>query len=241
MLGASGWASFTLWERTTQASVSATPEADPRLEQLVADGYAHLAADELDVAKEKLNKAVGANASEPRAQEGLVLVAVRRAERRYWEVSLDGAEDKRAQRLEELDHAVHEAREVIANVRRAITDPSTLARIGMAERRLNTMLVVAFASLGAPERAQGALSARLSTHPQRKLLEDFVGVAPKAPAPATSASASASAAVSASAPAPTYRPPTGQHHGYEPHYEFDNEPQMHDKPKTPGELEIPME
>ena len=246
MLGVSGWASFTLYERTTQAAVGDPAPVNPRVEQLVAEGFKHLAADELEIAAEKLNQAVGAVAGDPRANEGLVLVFVRRAERVYWELAL--TREPNPQLIEKLDDAVHKARETIANVRRSVTDQPTLDRIGMQERHLNTLLVVAFVRAGANERARGALAARLATHPQHKLLESFVGASPL---PAASGSASAAPSAAASAPTatpPGMQPPVVRPPGvppsypgssYEPHYEFDNEPAMKDKPKTEGELLLP--
>ncbi len=243
MLGASGWASFTLYERTTRASDLAVTATDPRLEKLLAEAYAQLTIDELDSASDKLVSAKGIASKDARVHEGLVLVAVRRAERIWWELRLAGNAEGTAKRLRDLDGAVHDAREVIADARRNASDPLAVDRIGMHERRLNTMLVIAFAASGATERARGALAARLTAHPQRALLEAYVGASPS---PAASTSSSASAAPSAATaapmiPSPPQRTPSryGTSGSYEPPFELDHEPAMKDQPKTPGELEMP--
>lgn len=243
MLGASGWASFTLYERTTSASVMPQAPADPRLEQLVAEAYKHLAVDEVDVARDKLGQAAGLDESDPRVQEGLVLVAVRSAERAWLEHRLAGAGEARSKRLDDLDHAVHAAREIIAIARRKTADAPALERIGMVERQLNTLLVLAFMSDEQHDRARGVVGARLSTHPQRALIEGYVGSSAHSP-PAASASASgATAPATASAPPPPAPPSWGSGYNpqpYEPHYELDQEPSMKGKPKTAGELELPV-
>lgn len=246
MLGGSGWASFTLYERTTRASVAAEAPANARVEQLVAEAYEHLAVDELDVAREKLNQAAGLAEADARVQEGLVLVAVRSAERVWLEHRLATDAGARAKHLDELDQSVHAAREIIAVARRKSTDPPMLERITMAERQLNTMLVLAFMSDEKSDRARGVVGARLATHPQRALIDGYVGSAP-APPPAASASSSG-ATTPATASAPPVPPPPSwgnpqpyyNPQPYEPHYELDHEPNMKGKPKTTGELELPV-
>ncbi len=241
MLGASGWASFTLYERTTRAGAAADAPADPRVEQLVTEGYQHLAVEELELARDKLNRAAGLAGQDPRVQEGLVLVAVQSAERAWLAHRLEGEGGEGRKRLEELDHAVHAAREVIATARREVGDPLAVERINLAEQRLNTLLVLAFMRAGHDDRARGVLGARLSRHPQRALLERFVGGGGD-PGPAASATASPSASPSSSTPGPTVPKPgpgPGWNQPYEPHYEFDREPKMGTQPKTPGELQLP--
>jgi hypothetical protein len=235
LLAASGWAGFTVYERVTKDRATVVqPEAgnDSSVDALVTEAYQALAVDKLDEAAQKLEKAAATAPADARVEEGLVLVAVRRCERTYLSLTLgEHADGKRRELAEQLDEEVHRAREIIAQARRTVRDASALERIKLHEREINTELVLAFVRAGDLDRARGALSARLSDHPQADLLKAYVGAAPVASA---SASASASATPSAAVPA-TARPPAVP---YSPHYELLDEPNMSDH-HTPGELVIP--
>jgi hypothetical protein len=246
MMGAAGWAAYTVKERGLLGpQISAEPTVDARLETFIGDAQMKLVAGDLVGAGEQFQKASGVNESDPRVREGLVLVDVAKAEVLWWKLSLDqhDAAAHRALALQ-LDAAVDRARETIANARRELTNEPLRAHLELYERRLNIFVVVAFKQIGDVERAQGALGARLASHPQLALLKAYVGAAKDGEnegsggaQPAASASASATAAPSASAPPTQVASDPQQRDRREQHYEFNDEPTH--PPKTHGELELP--
>jgi hypothetical protein len=206
MLVLSGWATATLWERTSRpAPAPAEPTAKPA-DAALSVAYEHLANDELEQAQQQLSLG---DPSDPRIQEGLVWVAVRRAERLGTEHERQRAcgekcRDEAEKTLQALDHAVHDAREVIAKARRSTEDVVTLARIRMLDQRIHTVLVFAFVAAGELDRAKGVLSARLASHPQREVIAETLR-----------ARTTASAAV-APAPVPVWKPlPEGSPYVYQ--------------------------
>ena len=82
-MGAAGWASFTLYERTRGAApdVAPAPVPEDEIAPYVDAAQAHLVEGRLDEADVQLTKASGLDDEDERVLEGLALVEVLRAER----------------------------------------------------------------------------------------------------------------------------------------------------------------
>lgn len=238
-MGAAGWASFTLYERTRGAApdVAPAPVPEDEIAPYVDAAQAHLVEGRLDEADVQLTKASGLDDEDERVLEGLALVEVLRAERVWWQSEL--RPDNRKDAVERLDHDVDMARQAIAVALRHARSRDVKTRLRLYERRLNTLVVVAFVRAGMKQRAEGALDARLADHPQRTLIEAYVA-GENAVAAADDDGKDHRGGVleeeDAIPPRPT-QPAGGPGLHQEEHFEFDNEP--HHVPKTAGELELP--
>jgi len=243
ILGLSGWTAFTVYERLVAARqpvIAAEPKSDPKLEAFLAESRTLFEKGDLAAAEQQLHKASGVADKDERVLEGLAMIRVGHAEHTWWELTF-GKHDKdaRVKLLLRLDSEVDRAREAVAKSLGSVSDEARKGRLRLAERRLNSMLVVALALHGDLDHANGALSARLATHPQKKLLEQFVVMVGK-PRPETElADAGADDAAVPDEKKPALAPrdprPSG---GTGDKYEFHNEPTTKGLPKTAGELEI---
>ena len=247
-MGAAGWASFTLYERTRVApetEVAPAPVPKDEIAPYVDAAQAHLLEGKLDEADVQLTKASGLDEKDERVLEGLALVEVLRAERVWWQSELRPGDRKDA--VERLDHDVDMARQAIAVALRHARSADVKTRLRLYERRLNTFVVVAFARAGLRERADGALDARLADHPQHALIAAYVaGEEPEGDDEKKDEDDEKDAGgvleeEDAVPPRPTL--PAGgpgvysPHQQREEHFEFTDEP--HHPPKTAGELELP--
>ncbi len=244
-MGAAGWASFTLYERarTVTPDVAAAPVPEDEIAPYVDSAQAHLVEGRLDEADVQLTKASGLDDKDERVLEGLALVEVLRAERVWWQSELRHDSRTKADRkdaVERLDHDVDMARQAIAIALRHARSADVKTRLRLYERRLNTLVVVAFARAGMKQRAEGALDARLGDHPQRELIEAYVAGEDAGDAAAEDDEKKDEGGVleeeDAVPPRPT-QPAGGPGTHKEEHFEFDSEP--HQPPKTAGELELP--
>ena len=232
-MGAAGWASFTLYERTRAAApdVAPVPVPEDEIAPYVDAAQEHLLEGRLDDADVQLTKASGLDERDERVLEGLALVEVLRAERVWWQTELRSGDRKDA--VERLDHDVDMARQAIAVALRHARSADVKTRLRLYERRLNTLVVVAFARAGMKERAAGALDARLGDHPQRALIAAYIAGEDEGDEDDGGGVLEEEDAVP---PRPT-QPAGGPGVHQEEHFEFDSEP--HQPPKTAGELELP--
>ncbi len=236
---------FTLYRQQQAPKVTAeapTPPRDERLEAFIDQGRQLLAKGELGAAKEQFQKASGVNETDPRVQEGLTMVAVLDAEQTWWEWTFGKHEPaQRDKLLRRLNRQVDRARTILDATLTKTDDPELRARLHVAERRLNSMVVVALALHGDLDEAKGALSARLAEHPQAALLDAFIAAQgqagepePTEDEPDASADDKQEPIAAANGPPKTGSDPSGKH------YEFHDEPKTHGLPPTPGELQIPV-
>lgn len=232
-MGAAGWASFTLYERTRTAVPDVAPAPVPKDEiaPYVDAAQAHLLEGRLEEADVQLTKASGLDEKDERVLEGLALVEVLRAEHVWWQTELGSGDRKDA--VERLDHDVDMARQAIAIAMRHARSADVKTRLRLYERRLNTLVVVAFTRAGMKQRAEGALDARLGDHPQRELIEAYVAGEKPSDQETEGGVLEEEDAVPPRPSQPVGGPGTHQ----EEHFEFDSEP--HHTPKTAGELELP--
>ncbi len=245
ILGLSGWTAFTLYRQYTAPKVTAevpVPVKNERLESFIDQGRQRLAKGDLLAAGEQFQKASGLSESDPRVLEGLAMVALLDAEQTWWEWTFGKHDqDRRDKLLRQLGGEVDRARSIVSATIAKTKDEALRARLEVAERRLNSMLVVALALHGDLDDAKGALSARLADHPQATLLGDFIGTidAARQPEPMED---EPDAGADSKEPIAAVRPrPTGSTTGPKgKHYEFRDEPKTHGLPPTPGELQIPV-
>jgi len=243
ILGLSGWTAFTLYQQYRMPKVTAevpVPVKNERLETFINQGRQRLAAGELLAAKEQFQKASGLSESDPRVLEGLAMVAVQGAEQTWWEWTFGKHDqDRRDKLLRQLSTEIDRARTIVSATVDKTEDAPLRAHLELAERRLNSMLVVAQALHGDLDEARGTLSSRLADHPQATLLGDFIGTIDQASQPEPTED-EADAGAEPKAPIAAAKPPhTGS--GSAPqgkHYEFRDEPKTHGLPPTPGELQI---
>jgi hypothetical protein len=244
ILGLSGWTAFTVYEKLVAArepAIAAEPKDNPKLEAFVGEALKLYEKGDLEAAEQQLHKASGIADKDERVHEGLANIAVARAEHTWWELTF-GKHDKdaRVKLLRRLNGEVESARETVAGSLKSVSDEARSGRLRLAERRLNSMLVVALALHGDVDHANGALTARLAAHPQKKLLSQFVAMVGK-PRPETEepdAGAEDAAVPDSKKPALAGSDPP-RHRPDETHYEFNDEPTTGGLPKTKGELEIP--
>ncbi|MCA9623845.1 MAG: hypothetical protein KC731_32710 [Myxococcales bacterium] len=234
-MGVAGWAAFTLFERSRAVmaaapTASATP-SDP-LEPLLVAAQDALLAGRLQEAKGKLEEAERKRGDDPQVLEGLALLGVLEAEQTWWKVELGAPE--RESLVSRLDMEVDRARAAIATGLGKIPDRGARTRLKLYERQLNTFVVVSFVRAGEQERADGAMHARLGSHPQRALIEAYVkgrGASPESP--------DGGVLDDEMHPAPSAAPPAARTWAPEPYYELDDEP-VSQIPTTPGELQLPQ-
>jgi len=236
---------FTLYQQHQAPKVTAeapVPPKDDRLETFIDQGRQLLAKGELGAAKEQFQKASGVNEADPRVQEGLAMVAVLDAEQTWWEWTFGKHEPShRDKLLRQLTGEVDRARTIVSATITKTDDPQLRARLDVAERRLNAMLVVALALHGDLDDAKGTLSARLAEHPQAALLDAFIATAGEAQEPEPTEDEPDAGAGDKQAPiAAAKKPPTAGGKPPGKHYEFPDEPKTHGLPPTPGELQIPV-
>lgn len=235
-----GWAGFTVYEH--RAPRSATPPSDdPRVAAFLDEGYGHLHAGRTDQAREAFTKASALAPDDGDVWEARLRADVQAADGawRRWRFSAEGDEARR-RALDVFDHAVDQARARIAEaLRHPGLSSGTRTRLALEERRLNALLVAAFAEMGQHERAAGAFSARLEGEPEAVEVKPFVdrardesdaGAEEDAGAPDAGDGPEEGHAGDAVPPPVAPRPDP---------FEFDHEP-VH-VPAAPGELEVPRD
>jgi tetratricopeptide (TPR) repeat protein len=233
-----GWAGYTVYEH--RAPPPAAPSSDPRIASFLEEGYAHLDGGRTERAREAFTKASALAPDDGEVWEARLRADVQAADAawRRWRFSPDG--EPRQALLDAFDREIDQARARIAEaLRHPGLSGAMRTRLALEERRLNALLIAAFAEMGQHERAAGAFSARLEGKPEASELAAFVdrsrttldaGDADEADAGAIEDAGAADARAPDAGAAPLTPPRPAP-------FEFEHEPIR--VPPTPGELEMP--